>query len=57
MTHPESVLPTGHARAHLAPAPPSPVMTGSDRHEGLMAWSLMLGVLLVWFGVLPVLVS
>jgi len=32
-------------------------MAWPDRHEGLMVWSLMVGVLLVWFGLLPALVS
>ena len=57
MMHPDSVSSTVHPRAHGAPAPQLRVMARPDRHEGLMAWSLMVGVLLVWFGLMPALVT
>ena len=55
MMHSDSVPPPVHARA--VSVPQVQAIARPDRHEGLMAWSLMVGVLLVWFGLLPALVT
>ena len=55
MMHSDPAQPSVHApTAHV---PQVHAMPRPDRHEGLTAWSLMLGILLIWFGVLPALVS
>ena len=50
MTHPHSSPPSESQPASWTGVRP-------DRQDGVIAWGLAVGVLLLWFGVLPGLVS
>lgn len=59
----KSFEPTHPPMTHPHSSPPAESQPGAwtgvrpDRQDGVIAWGLAVGVLLLWFGVLPGLVS